>query len=166
MFEKVEKIAIFLMVIALLLMSFDIGFGEIMLTLSLGSLALIYMYSGLAYRKSTPKFLKKMALDENGNSHLVPNLVIGYAWSAGLIGVLFTIQGYPGSSAMIYAALIGVIVGIGFLYFQNRDKTIVKLQPFFFRIFLITGIIVLFAVTPKKEIREIFHTDFIEIQEE
>ena len=163
MFEKAEKIAVFLTVIAILLMTFEVGFGGVLLNLSLGTLSLLYFYSGLAYRKSTPKFLKKMALDENGNSSLVPNVVFGYAWSAGVIGILFVSQGFPGSDVMLNVALIGAIVGVGFSYFKYRDKTMEKLRPYFFRILLITGIVGLFAVTPKKQIREFLHINSIEL---
>ena len=120
------------------------------------------MYSGIALKKSTPKFLKKIALDEKGNSQLVPNLIIGYTWSVGVIGVLITIQGYPQSEIMINFGLVGILFGLGYSYFQYRNKVMEKLEPFFVRMILIFSIVGMFSILPKEGIQDFFHTKTIQ----
>jgi len=153
----VEKVLAILAFLSAMLMSFGMGVGNVLLTLSLGSLAILYFLVGQSFRKTTPAFFTKIMGMNKAEKPLIPNIVFGYVFAIGIIGILYTINGYPGSDVMVNVGLIGMLFGFGFSYFVHRDKMLGFLQPYFGKILLVAVILVAFSMVPNKEIREFFN---------
>jgi hypothetical protein len=103
---KLEFFAVILIVIGLVIKMTGIQAGGILLTLSFSSLAVLYFlraYKILAEGSAMERFYNKL---------------LPYGWSISMIGILYLIQGWPGSQPMMTVSastqviiIIAIIIG-------------------------------------------------------
>jgi hypothetical protein len=160
--RKVEKVLVVFVIIGILFKILHLPGGYPFIILGVGSLSIVYFLSGVINKSSTPKWLEKIFTDENQNNLLVPNLVFGYVFSVGLIGILFKVMRYPGNEPMLNVAVIGLAIAFIVSYFQLKDKFMEKVSPYFTRIFIIGGLVAVFYLIPNASIIDFYYGDYPE----
>ena len=158
--RKVEKVLVVFIIIGVLFKILHFPGAYPLIILGVGSLSIVYFLSGVINKSGTPKWLEKIFTDENQNNFLVPNLVFGYVFSIGLIGILFKVMRYPGEGPMLTVAISGFAIAFLFSYFRLKDKFMEKVSPYFTRIFIIGGLVAVFYAIPKEAIIDFYYGDY------
>ncbi|HNW98568.1 MAG TPA: hypothetical protein PKK00_09190 [Bacteroidales bacterium] len=136
----IESIAVLFILTGLILKSFDISQGRILLLISLGTLSLVYFL--LAYKSMEPdasvmvKFLNKL---------------VYWAFSICVVGILFRIQNYPGYIVMINTGCMTLLLSIVISVMQKQNLG----SKLIIRIIIIAAIGLCLRYTPKEKLIEL-----------
>lgn len=126
--KKVEIFLILMAVIALILKLSDISISNLILTASLGSLSVFYIYLGAALYEN--KEFKELSIKSvfrgmTGDKMTLTTLA-SYAMSISLIGILFNLQHWPGGLMILNVGLLGSLIAlivIGIKYRKSPSDT-------------------------------------------
>ena len=108
--RKIEKILVLLIFLGVLFKVLHFQGAYPLIIIGVGSLSIVYFLSGVINKSGTPKWLQKLFTDKDQNNLLVPNLVFGYVFSIGLIGILFKVMMYPGDGPMLTVGITGFAI--------------------------------------------------------
>ncbi len=160
--RKIEKILVLLIFLGVLFKVLHFQGAYPLIILGVGSLSIVYFLSGVINKSGTPKWLQKLFTDKDQNNLLVPNLVFGYVFSIGLIGILFKVMMYPGDGPMLTVGITGFAIAFLVSYFQLKDKFMEKIRPYFTRIFIIGGLVAVFYAIPKETLIDFYYSSYPE----
>ncbi len=160
--RKIEKVLVVVIIVGVLFKILHFPGAYPLIIIGVGSLSILYFLSSVSNKSVGATWIHNLFTDKDDNNLLVPNLVFGYVFSIGLIGILFKVMRYPGDRPMLTVAVIGF--GIAFLvsYFQLKDKFMEKVGPYFTRIFIIAGLVSIFYLIPKSSIIDFYYGDYPE----
>ena len=160
--RKIEKILVLLIFLGVLFKVLHFQGAYPLIIIGVGSLSIVYFLSGVINKSGTPKWLQKLFTDKDQNNLLVPNLVFGYVFSIGLIGILFKVMMYPGDGPMLTVGITGFAIAFLVSYFQLKDKFMEKMRPYFTRIFIIGGLVAVFYAIPKETLIDFYYSSYPE----
>ncbi len=126
MMKKLELALVVVTALGILLKFFNLPFSAILLTLSLSSLALVYMGFGAALFSNVPARLANYGSDSIGTegSSITGTRFLGYAMALVLVGTLFKIQHWPMATMQLMVGLIALILLFALVVFRaQKAKT-------------------------------------------
>jgi hypothetical protein len=162
--KKAEKIFGLLVFVALILNISLIATGSMFTVLILGLLSTFYMYVSFALFNeiSFKNILKKETYKEIGSLRIVGAVLTGLAIATTLIGVLFTVQSWPGSKVNLSGGLMGLLIAfiVGFLkYRKSKSNYYINI---FKRIVIYGGIGIVFYILPENSWRDFKYRNYPE----
>lgn len=154
-----KKLELFLWISALCGMAFKftaIPGGSVIWVLSVSALASLYFWlsfallNGIGFRS----IFSKGAFKSIPASQIAGALALGLAFAVVLIGVLFRLQGWPGSMPILYAGTAGVLIGSLLLLASKKKTRSVFYRQATKRTLIFAVIALLMALTPAEIIDE------------
>tara|TARA_B100000780_G_C21122411_1_gene454784 strand:+ start:1782 stop:2369 length:588 start_codon:yes stop_codon:yes gene_type:complete len=165
--RKVEILLGIITFIALTLNLFNIPYGEGLTVLSLLLVSMLYFAFGFALfnKVGLRDLAKKDAFKGISQNRIIGAVLIGLSLSTAVIGILFKIQSWPGSSFNLGLGLFGLLIGsiVGLIKYQKTNS------PYYTSIFKRVGfygsiafVLMLIPNITWLEFREREHPEYIE----
>ena len=169
--KKLEKILVFIMLIALVMKLYLMPGGSSISEISMVLLSLIYFPFGFAFLNQIPmrKIFSKDAYKEQTTIRLICAIGVGISLSAICIGILFKLNSWPGSNRYIIVGLLTLFIIQGVALFR-KIKLKQKIYSFMVRRIAILSILgIIFLILPDLPIERIRfgnHPDYIKACED
>ncbi len=144
---KIELICLFSVFIGIVLKLSEIGFGNIVIILSLSILSILYYFSAFRPIKS-----EKNA----GLMRFICRLTF-WGYSIAIMGILFTLMNYSGSEIMIKVGFSTMVFSLlaNIYSFKRNSENSEKRRIDFLRNIIFFAITFIFYITPQQEINKV-----------
>lgn len=165
--KKIEKITVIVATIGLVLSFFRLPGSSIMITLSFSLLAMLYMYLSFAFFNEIPlkSIFKKQSYKGINKRRLIGAVLVGFALSITVVGLLFAFMAWPGVSTTLLPGLVGLLIAVVVVlikYQKTRANFYTKIIK---RMVILGGLGLLFVVFPVNFWMELKYRNYPEYLE-
>lgn len=139
--KKSEIISLIIVALGLILKSVSLPAGNILVTITLSFLAVLYFFIGyhdFRFSSKMESFLHKL---------------LSYGWAISIIGILFIIQGWPGYEPMLTVGPFPLAVILIIIIYQrskNAEEYSIIDSKVLLRTFVIVAVALSLRFTPKE----------------
>jgi len=151
MLKKIEIYLAIVSVIAFVLNLFLIPSSELLLTLSVSALSILYLYFSFALLNNVGlrAVFKHKALKNISIFKTLGAILVGGALSISIIGILFKLMHWPSANFLILAALPFLFIAGGvYLFFFRKNKELYY-KRILIRIWIIGSLVFIILILPK-----------------